>query len=244
MDPLSEHELLEVWDLGQALHPVDRALALLSIACPEATRDDLVGLSVGQRNQLLVELRTETFGRTLDVTARCPDCNEQVEVGVDGRRLGGLAGDGDADPLELEADGYRIVFRLLDSHDLALAAGCDSVEQARSLLIERSVVEKRCAGGVCSTGELPETVVRALADEIAARDPLSEVRLELVCPQCGGSWTRELDVAELLWHEVDLGAKRLLREVDSLARAYGWTEAQILALSPTRRRCYLEMVTV
>jgi hypothetical protein len=30
-------------------------------------------------------------------------------------------------------------------------------------------------------------------------------------------------------------------EVDALARAYGWREADILALSPARRAAYLEL---
>ena len=34
---------------------------------------------------------------------------------------------------------------------------------------------------------------------------------------------------------------RILREVHTLAAAYGWSEAEILALSPARRRVYLEL---
>ena len=43
-------------------------------------------------------------------------------------------------------------------------------------------------------------------------------------------------------HEVQARARRLLREVDVLARAYGWTEADVLALSEQRRTAYLEIV--
>ena len=34
----------------------------------------------------------------------------------------------------------------------------------------------------------------------------------------------------------------LLRDVDTLARAYGWTEEQVLALGDARRGAYLELV--
>jgi len=44
------------------------------------------------------------------------------------------------------------------------------------------------------------------------------------------------------WAELAAEAKRLLREVDALARAYGWREADILALSSQRRHAYLELV--
>jgi len=37
-------------------------------------------------------------------------------------------------------------------------------------------------------------------------------------------------------------AQRILADVNVLARAYGWSEREILSLSPTRRRHYLELV--
>ena len=36
-------------------------------------------------------------------------------------------------------------------------------------------------------------------------------------------------------------ARRTLRDVHVLARAYGWREADVLALSPTRRQIYVEL---
>ena len=40
-----------------------------------------------------------------------------------------------------------------------------------------------------------------------------------------------------------IAAKRLLGEVHQLARAYGWPEATILAMSSRRRHFYLELVS-
>ena len=48
----------------------------------------------------------------------------------------------------------------------------------------------------------------------------------------------------LLWEEIEVRAHVLLGEVHRLASAYGWSEAQILALSPARRASYLAMVGV
>jgi hypothetical protein len=41
---------------------------------------------------------------------------------------------------------------------------------------------------------------------------------------------------------VDRHARQILREVDQLARTYGWREPDILALGPARRRAYLGLV--
>jgi hypothetical protein len=44
-----------------------------------------------------------------------------------------------------------------------------------------------------------------------------------------------------VWTELRAHARRLLREVDVLARAYGWTEPDVLALDERRRAAYLEL---
>jgi hypothetical protein len=51
------------------------------------------------------------------------------------------------------------------------------------------------------------------------------------------------DIGAFLWEEIAAQARRLLREVHTLARAYGWREADILVMSAARRQAYLEMVS-
>jgi hypothetical protein len=77
---------------------------------------------------------------------------------------------------------------------------------------------------------------------MAASDPVAEVLLDLRCPLCAHSWQALFDIASFLWMEISAHARRLLREVDALARAYGWGEAEILGLSATRRQAYLELI--
>jgi hypothetical protein len=78
---------------------------------------------------------------------------------------------------------------------------------------------------------------------MAACDPQAEVLLDLNCPACGHGWQALFDVVAFFWAELAAQAKRLLREVHTLARAYGWREADILGMSARRRQFYLEMVT-
>ena len=61
------------------------------------------------------------------------------------------------------------------------------------------------------------------------------------CPACGHDASITFDVVSYLWNEIDEWAKRVLVEVHVLAAAYGWSERDVLALSPRRRRLYLEM---
>ena len=54
---------------------------------------------------------------------------------------------------------------------------------------------------------------------------------------------REPDIGDMLWQKVRAAAERVLLDIDVLARAYGWTEREVLRLNPLRRAAYLQMVT-
>jgi hypothetical protein len=78
---------------------------------------------------------------------------------------------------------------------------------------------------------------------LADGDPLAEVILDMRCAACGHSWSLLFDIASFFWAEIEALAARLMTEVDALARAYGWREADILAMDGARRAAYLDMVT-
>jgi hypothetical protein len=76
---------------------------------------------------------------------------------------------------------------------------------------------------------------------MAAADPLAEVLAEVACPACGTGFVADLDVAEFVWSVLRARVWSLLREVAALARAFGWTEADVVALGDRRRAAYLEL---
>ena len=76
---------------------------------------------------------------------------------------------------------------------------------------------------------------------MAEADPLAEVLVDVVCPACAAQFVADLDIASFVWAEVRARAQRLLRDVDVLARAYGWTEPEVLALTDRRRDAYLAL---
>ena len=85
-------------------------------------------------------------------------------------------------------------------------------------------------------------MVERLAERLAECDPWAESLLDLICPGVRHEWTVLLDVAVFLWTEIRARAQRLLHDVHTLAMAYGWREADILAMSSRRREAYLELV--
>ncbi len=239
MQPLDGRRLVWAWEEGRRRHPVERALTLLAAGVPDADRASLADWPLGRRDAALLALRGATLGPTLDVHARCPACGTEIEFSLDTGDIMDLH-DPDAGAPTLDMDdgaGGRWRFRTPTSADLLAAARADSVESAREILTRRCLVNGPTPGA-----EPPGDVLAALPERMADADPAAEVLVDLSCPDCGHGWRADLDVAAFFWTEVDSEARRLLRDVHVLARAYGWREADILEMSASRRRIYLEMV--
>lgn len=242
MRALSAAALLDAWEAGQGRHPVDRALAVLGVAYPEASWEALAGLSLGRRDACLLAVRAHTFGARLLGFACCPQCAEEIEFALD---AADLLPPPDAAPPEVQrlcCDEYEVEYRLLTSLDLRAIAGCGDVASARLLLLRRCVMEARRDGAETPADALPETVIAGLSAALDEVEPLADPRLDLVCPACEMCWQMLFDVEAFFWTEIGAAARRLLREIHLLAGAYGWREADILALGAARRRMYLEMV--
>src|SRR5271170_974860 len=87
MRALSAVELLDIWDYGHGQAPAQRALDLLEAAFPEASREDLAALSVGQRDAGLLTLREWLWGPRMAAVVVCPGCRERLEVTLDTREM-------------------------------------------------------------------------------------------------------------------------------------------------------------
>jgi hypothetical protein len=110
------------------------------------------------------------------------------------------------------------------------------------MLVSRCIIELRKSDGESLPAHaLPEKIIGVLADALSRADPRADLQFALVCPSCAHEWSAPFDITTALWKELHAWAQRTLRDVHALARAYGWREADILALSPTRRQIYLEM---
>ena len=233
-------ELLALWERWGGEPPARRGLAL-AWAGSELPAQAVAGLTVGERDAVLLSLRERLFGPRVVSTAACPACGERLELdfSVDEVRVDASPS---AQPLDLAVDGFALRVRLPSAADAADAAAEREVDGARRLLLERCVVSAREGDEERSPAELPASVVAGVAAELAGADPQAEVRVALACPACGHGWEALFDIVSFLWSEIEAWGERTLREVHVLASAYGWREADVLALSPARRRRYLEMV--
>ena len=129
---------------------------------------------------------------------------------------------------------YDLEARLPTTADLA------AIETVGDLTLARETLFERCVG--VATSDLPSPVVDAVIAAMAAADPQADVQVDASCPSCGEQWREPFDIASYLFTELSVFARRLLSDVHELALAYGWSERDILALSPARRNAYLEIL--
>lgn len=245
MRPLSAQELLRAWELGLSQGPVERALTLLAAACPETSRDALEMLTIGRRDSNLLTLREWTFGPQVASVVVCPGCGQKPELNFNVSDLRvDSAPDAMATPITefaMTVSEYELLFRQLNSLDLEAVSGAPGVVSQRELLFGRCLIAARRNGEQTAANDLPIEVIDAVSDRLAQMDPQADVQLEISCPFCGKRWQAAFDIVTFFWKEIEGWAYRILREVDTLASVYGWSEQDILALSPNRRQLYLEM---
>jgi uncharacterized protein (UPF0212 family) len=235
MADISPEVLLRVWEHAQLQPPALRALSLLRIEEPNAPLHELAVLSIGERDQRLLNVRERCLGSGFDATSRCPHCRQQVELAFRSDDLRSAAADSGRE-VRVEHAAWVVVARPACSADL-LAVALDSALAPR-VLLERCLLKVEREGVAVAPSELPDEVAVLVEQALAEAD----AQIELHCAACGERYELAFVVANYFWSELATLAHRLLGEVHTLARAYGWSEPEVLALSPLRRRYYLELV--
>lgn len=223
---------LDAWERAMSAPPVRRPAVLLETAHGPAAQP--ASWPLGRREAALLGLRATLFGGTLESLAPCPQCRGMVEFALPVDELLRAAPATEPEPVSVVAAGHCAAFRLPDTDDLEAASYVPAAQRERFLL-ERCQVHE-----APPPGEWPAEFLTAAAQHMADADPLGDITLALTCPDCSHAWAAPFDTGEFLWSELHSWAGRLMSEIHVLAAAYGWTEPQILALPPHRRRFYLE----
>lgn len=233
---MNAERMLSAWERAYGQSVVARGMTLLALARPEEPVERLAQWPIGARDGALLGLRGSLFGPQVKSLVACQACGEQVELDfrVEDVRI-------DAPPpVEFEARcGERqLVMRPPTSADLLALEDLATHEARRRELFRRCVRTSEAD----ERAEWTLAEIQTLTEQLAERDPQADVRLAVECPACGRGWSARFDIVTYLWRELDAWARRLLAEVHMIANAYGWSEQEILQLSPWRRQIYLDML--
>lgn len=241
MPGFADATVLEIWERSRGRTPTRSALALLQAAGRGPGDREIADLPLGERDRRLLALRQELLGGALECRVACPRCREALELTI---AVSGLLDvpAGEREPPELQMGELWVRTRLPTSADLLALEDCGDLEPAVRRLVRRLIPEARRGGRPIDADQLRSDELDRVGAALAAADPGAEIELRLSCVACQHSWHELLDVATFVPAEIELLARRLLRQVHLLARAYGWREQDILALSPARREAYLELL--
>lgn len=209
--------LLAAWEAGERAPEPVRGAAVLTALDGSPWVDRPVAEVAVVAAQSLADL--------VDVVLTCQRCGTLLDLQL---ALGQMVGARVAS-VQCPVSFGEVSVRCPTVRDLLAAGGRPD---ARKVLLER------CVDGWQELTAADLELVEQAFEELAG-DAVPEVRAQ--CPDCGEQVTGVVDAAGLLWQQVAATASGLLQDVAALAAAYGWTEPEILALSPARRSAYLQL---
>jgi hypothetical protein len=218
---------LRLWERVAGLPREQRDEALLGVA-PS---------TLAQRNALALRQYAALFGAKAAVLGRCTHCGATVEFDVDVDACARTMPDV-VDAIEwhvLDTDGMQARFRLPAPGDLSALAWVDDEATFAELLLARCMEDAQLP----TSPEVRDAISRRM-ESVASG---ATVQFEIACPECAATWISPLDPVALLWEELRLHAEQLLGEIATLARHWGWSERDILRMSPIRRAAYLQLAT-
>jgi hypothetical protein len=220
---------LDLWEALSATTPAARGAIVLVARGLAANIEEACDLPLASAAAAaLAELRSRS-GPELATVVACPACEALLDVPL---RLDDFATRTSEPEGEVRVRG--VVVRAPTTADVLAALDFDDPAQT---LRDRCETWPSDAHG---DHELAARVAEA-AERLAGA---AGVTARLTCPECGNDVEADVDVVRLLAERVADQARAVLADVATLAAAYGWSEREILTMSPVRRRSYLDLVLV
>ena len=210
-------DVLALWERGAQRHPLDRGALLCAGRGPTCrqTRSPTCRSARSRQACCACARRasaTASTPRRLRALRRAPGASRWSRVRSCRRPPAPAPGRGRR---------HGCACAPLDLRDLAAVAGEPDTERAAGRCW-RAARAKRDGEAMALADEVP----RAVEDALEALDPHADLALAVHCAACGAARQRAARRRRAAVGRDRRPARRLLREVHLLARAYGWTEAR------------------
>jgi hypothetical protein len=229
----SAAHLLSAWNPA-ARDPAHRRLAALlaAIDVHDGHHDD----TLGQRNQRLLHLHRALVGTPLEARVRCEHCGVDSEFTVPTDAIIAAPPPPSDARIRIRSRGRTLSFRLPRMADIEAAGRQRSVSDVRRVVLERCRIDG-------SLDLMTDAAAERLGRELEALDQAANIVVNIACSGCRAGLAVSVDLATFVARDLDRIVGSLYREIDTIASAYGWNEASILALPPERRRRYVSLIT-
>jgi hypothetical protein len=219
-------------DFGQSDRP-GLVTALLANCSDRADAEFWWSQPVSARIATLLRLVAVTEQREhISLAARC-GCGETFEFVFPLLSLPGAAADDG--PLLVRLDEQRTLrIRRPTGSDLRRWRDLEPASRADAL---RAMLDSLVLAGPVMPGD-----EAAISASISMMDPLVDFAVSCHCPACGAPNEVAIDLEVTALERLARRQAALRLEVHRFASAYGWTEAEVLAVPPSRRAHYLGLI--
>lgn len=229
--PTAAH-LIALWDRSSGASAHRRLERLLAATMPQAMLD---ADTLGARNRRLLALHAALSDAPLDGRLRCAACQTDNEFPVPAGAILACPLPNPAARVRIRTAEGRLTWRLPLMSDIHAVKGAPA---GRAL----ARIVSRCRVGPRQGGPVGPAALARLALRFEALDPAARIVVDLRCAECDAALRAFVDIAEFVAAAVDLIVDGLFRQIDAIARAYGWSEQAILALPAARRGTYMAMI--
>ena len=227
----SPAELLNLWERAYGLSPARRAIEIVRTGSPNFAWSEIAHWPIGYRDRHVARLRVALFGDQVPSITNCPGCQTPVEFDV---------------PLHQCFHLQLATFEQVAASPLSASqpslrpmTTADVIEHLETSSHEEQLI-RRCLGWEGNIS-LAEDEISHLSNQLEKLDPEARIEFSLQCPACGQSWSSLFDIVSVFWTELNAWARRMMQEIHLLATRYGWSEEDILRISPWRRAIYLSL---
>lgn len=192
-------------------------------------------LIAADRDGLLAAVYKRAFGDQIESTLKCARCEQPFDLYFSLNRL--MESLDEPVPGEWKALGEGR-FEAANGASFRLPTGAD--ELAVSVLAPDEV-ESSLFSRCTESGEWPQgrMALEELLEKVA---PLLDLELVAPCAECNFVHTIQFDIQSYVLGAIVAERRRLLSEINRIARAYSWSLDEILSLSRSDRRKFVELI--
>ena len=238
---LTNTSLLELWEYGHAATPFEYGNLLLMLDDARNDEDDILDLTLGERDRYLLDLRKRLFGSKINAESHCKECSEKQDMSftIQDIMVKNYHVKNEYDMLTEE---LSIKLRPVKLRDLSLVSSKQKHETAEDMLLELCILSAKKNGNKIPVTSMSQQEKANIVSEMSEIDPQSEIIINSKCPSCGVVCNFVFDICAYLRTEIDAYVRQLLLDVHYLSASYGWSESDVLAMSDHRRRMYINMI--
>lgn len=235
---MQTNSILDVWDHCVGKNQTIKGASLASLAFHDAHTSNIENWSIEKRDVALFHVRKSLFGNHFNNITNCPHCNQRVEWELDFQQLGipSLESVPDNVEIPINTPDYHLRVRLPLSNDLF---GKDEFE-----IIKNCILNFKEYQGEAIDKTIPKIIINQINYEFDKVCKASNITYLLSCAECSHEWQVFFDIVSYLWQEIDQWAKTFLDQIYMLAKAFGWSERDIINMSENRRHHYLNLIKI